>query len=86
MERSKFCLFAISNQFFEESELIEYVLYAKSLRKPILLMIERSTIESIREVFKDANIIGKIEFESRKDNKDKIEREVKQIIKQFEIG
>ncbi len=47
-------------------------------------MIERSTIESIRDVFKDANIMGKIEFESGKD-KDKIQREIKEIIKQFEL-
>ena len=84
LKRSRFCVFAISNQFFEESELIEYVLYAKSLRKPIILMIERSTIESIRDVFKDANLIGKIEFESGKDNKDKIEREIMEIVRKLE--
>lgn len=83
MEQSPFCIFAISNQFFEESELIEYVLYAKSLRKPIILLIKNDTIDSIRDVFKNANIIEKIEFEAGKD-KDKIEREIKQIIKQFE--
>ncbi len=75
----------VSNLFFERVELIEKVLYAKSLKKPIILVIKQDTNNLIRDVFKNTDVIGEIEFKSAKSEKDqdKIKKDIKQLIKLF---
>ena len=71
VEESVYCTFLITNQFFEKVELIERVLYAKNLQKPMIIVFRFDTNNLVREVFKNADVIGKIEFDSITSKKDR---------------
>ena len=85
VEESSYCTFLITNQFFERVEMIERVLYAKNLGKPMIVIFKSNINDLVRSVFENANIIGKIEYDSitSKGDRDRILIEVKYLIKRF---
>lgn len=71
LEDSEIFICAVNEGFFLNPKCIEQVIYAKSLNKPIALVIEKNTEFKIPDLFESANIVLRLEYIDAQDLKKK---------------
>ncbi|MFX0072104.1 MAG: hypothetical protein ACFFAO_13530 [Candidatus Hermodarchaeota archaeon] len=67
IEKLNFCIFFISNQLPNKPKLIEAILHAKNLNKPLVIFTKKGTINQVLGIIKGANIKAKYVIDKKED-------------------
>lgn len=62
LESSEVFVCVVDKSFFKGAKCVEQAIYAKNLKKKFVLIIEKGTVFTIPDMFKDVDIIFKCEY------------------------
>ncbi len=82
MEESAYFMSIVDNDYFEDPFCIEHALYAKTLKKPTILFVQKGTEFTIPDLFE--NILIRIEFRDVQDFKERKREIMKNVFEVIE--